>query len=135
MTKLNNKGWGLGIFLVFIAVFFLAIIMITYIANKNGMGARPIDKTTNDNSIIKTYKEYEILVKEKAIEYQETNYPNIAEGDSFYVNVKKLGVNSKITNKCSGYVKLGKENNIYIYEPYLKCGGYKTNGYISDLDN
>ena len=39
LRRLNNKGWGLSTFLGFIVVFFFMILLITYIANKNGIGS------------------------------------------------------------------------------------------------
>lgn len=134
MKNLNNEGWGLGIFLVFIGVFFIALILITVIANKNGMDAESRPEYPKNEELI-NYKQYEIIVKEEGIKYQEQNYPRIADGDSFYINIKKLDLDSEIIRKCTGYIKLGKNNNIYIYEPYLKCGSYKTDGYINSLDN
>lgn len=134
MKRLNNKGWGLSVFLIYIAVFFIAIIIITYIANRNGLGADVGANTIIENPFLKTYKQYEITVKESAMVYQERNYPNIKNGDSFYVNIDKLNLSNDITTRCSGYVELGKKDDIYIYNPYIKCGTYKTAGYISDFD-
>ncbi len=133
MLKLDNKGWGLGVFLVFIGVFFVAIILITYVANKNGMGSGNNYYFEDNNTLLKSYKEYELIVKERAIVYQEQNYPYIDDGDIFYININKLDVSDKIKSDCDGYAKIGKENGIYIYEPYLMCGNYKTSGYVNDL--
>ena len=32
--KLNNKGWGLGTFLIFLLVFFLFLLLITVLVNQ-----------------------------------------------------------------------------------------------------
>ena len=133
MLGLNNKGWGLGVFLVFIGVFFVAIILVTYVANKNGMGSGTNYYFENNNTLLKKYKEYETIIKERAIVYQEQNYSFIDDGDIFYVNINKLDVSDTIKSDCDGYAKIGKENGIYIYEPYLKCGNYTSNGYLNNL--
>ena len=132
--KLNNEGWGLSVLLAFIGVFFVAILLVSYISNKYGLG--PND-TTNpiNNSLLETYKGYETEVKSAAIRYQEEHYSNIQNDDSFYVNITKLDISNKILNSCTGYAKFGRSNNIYYYEPYLSCGNYKTSGYINGLGN
>ena len=37
MRKLNNKGWGLGVLLVFLVIFFIAIIIISVSASNMGI--------------------------------------------------------------------------------------------------
>lgn len=134
MKKINNKGWGLTVFLVFIFIFFFTILLVAYLANKNGIGPQDTNNNYNNLNTV-NYKEYENIVREKAIIYQEVHYPEISEGDSFYVNIRKLEIDSKIKNSCTGYVKLGKSLLNYTYEPYLNCGSYVTNGYDADFDN
>ena len=119
--------------MAFIFVFFVAILLITYVANKNGMGSNSNYIFENNNSLIITYKEYEAIVKERAISYQEQNYPFIADGDTFYININRFDLPEKIKNSCDGYAKIGKENEVFIYEPYLKCGSYITSGYVDGL--
>ena len=131
--KLNNEGWGLSVLLAFIGVFFVAILLVSYISNKYGLG--PTDTTAPvNNSLLETNKGYETEVKSAAIRYQEQHYPNIQNNDSFYVNIKNLDISGKIVDSCTGYAKYGRSNDIYFYEPYLSCGNYKTSGYISGLD-
>ena len=131
--KLNNKGWGLSIFLVFIVVFFIAIIIIAHISKQYGYG--PVEEPHITNTLLQRYKSYETEVKESAIRYQEYNYPTMQNGDGFIVNIKNLDIKSEITYTCTGYVKYGITSDIYYYEPYLHCGNYKTAGYSSTLDN
>ena len=38
MKKLNNKGWGLSTFIAFIVFFFFVILLVTFVADKAGMG-------------------------------------------------------------------------------------------------
>lgn len=134
MKKLDNRGWGLSLFLTFIGVFFVAIILVAHLSTKYGIGPTNTDTSSKNNSIIQEYKEYEMLVKEASVKYQEHHYPIIDNGDSFYVNIDKLDIDKDILNKCSGYVEFGMNNDIYYYSPYLHCGNYKTSGYISSLD-
>lgn len=37
MKKLNNKGWGLGVMLAFMAIFFLAILIISILSARYGL--------------------------------------------------------------------------------------------------
>ena len=134
MKKLDNKGWGLVVFLIFIFIFFFTILLISFLANKNGIG--PQDTNNNYNNIdTKDYTQFETKVKISAMKYQEMNYPNIENGDIFYINISKLELSDEIKNSCTGYVKLGKVNGNYIYEPYLSCDNYTTSGYTRALDN
>lgn len=132
--KLNNKGWGLSVLLAFIGVFFVAIILISYLSNKYGYGPTNTSSTNPTNTLVEKYRGYETEVKEAAVKYQEEHYPNIDNGDQFYINISKLNIGSYIKSSCTGYVKYGKTNDLFYYDPYLKCGDYETNGYISDFD-
>ncbi len=38
MKQLNQRGWGLGAFIAFLVVFFLAIIVVTILSNAMGIG-------------------------------------------------------------------------------------------------
>jgi len=134
MKRLNEHGWGLNVMLAFISVFFIAIIMIAYLSNLNGLGPSSNNDNSVDKNFVNQYKNYESAIKNEAIKYQEEKYPYIVDGDSFYVNIKKLSDNDEILQTCSGYVEFGRENNVYYYKPYLNCGSYKTNGYVSSLD-
>ncbi len=134
MKKLNQEGWGLSTFMALIAIIFIAIILVAHLSNKYGMGPTQMDSSTKGNEMLEKYKEYETMVKESSVKYQENYYPNIESGDSFYVNINKLDISENIINDCTGYVEFGIKDKIYYYSPYLKCNNYKTSGYISSLD-
>jgi len=36
--KLNNGGWGLGVFIAYLCMFFLVLLLIAYLANGLGNG-------------------------------------------------------------------------------------------------
>lgn len=138
MKRLNNNGWGLGIFITFICVFFIAIIMIIYVSNKYNIGIENVNKY-DDKGIVEDsnkdlYESYEKEVKEAAIMYQEKNYPNISNGEMFYTNILNLNISSKIYDSCTGYVEFSKKNDIYYYIPFLDCGSYKSQGYNLKYD-
>ena len=120
MKKLNQEGWGLSTFLSFIAIIFIAILLVAHLSNKYGMGPTGTDNSSKGNEFLE--------------KYQESHYPNIDNGDTFYVNINKLSVEEKILEECTGYVEFGIRDEIYYYSPYLKCGTYKTKGYIKNLD-
>lgn len=134
MKKLNQEGWGLSTFLSFIAIIFIAILLVAHLSNKYGMGPTGTDNSSKGNEFLEKYQNYETIVKESSVKYQESHYPNIDNGDTFYVNINKLSIEEKILEECTGYVEFGIKDEIYYYSPYLKCGTYKTKGYIKNLD-
>ena len=129
MKSLNNKGWGLGSFIIFICIFMFSILLVAVLANKNGIGPDSENIMKTDNELIEQYHNYEQLVKEASIRYQEENYPYISDGDSFNVNINRLDIPNEIQKKCSGYAIVEKKEEVYIYSPYIKCGNYSTEGY------
>lgn len=138
MNKLNNNGWGLGVFIAFIGVFFVAIIMIVYVSNKYNVGIEKINVGNTSEKVNTTfeqkYEEYEKQIKEKSILYQESNYPNILNDEVFYTSINNLDLSEKILKECTGYVEFKKSDNIYYYSPYIDCGTYKTNNYNPNLN-
>lgn len=134
MTKLDNKGWGLGVFLLYLSIFLAAIILVSYIANKNNLGSEST-RVNNDNQVFKRYRQYELEVESVARHYQVQNYPTINEGEDIYININRMNVDNEILDRCSGYVKISNNEGTYSYNPYLRCGTYRTNGYSSSLDN
>jgi len=134
MKKINNQGWGLAIFIVYMSIFFIAIVLVSYIANKNNLGADSTIQTGIDEYTLRQYKSYENEVKNVAIAYQKKNYSNMNDGDSIYVNINKINVSSNILDRCSGYVKIANDRGIYSATPYLRCGSYRSSGYLSNYD-
>ena len=96
MKKLNQEGWGLSTFLSFIAIIFIAILLVAHLSNKYGMGPTGTDNSSKGNEFLEKYQNYETIVKESSVKYQESHYPNIDNGDTFYVNINKLSVEEKI---------------------------------------
>ena len=89
MKKLNQEGWGLSTFLSFIAIIFIAILLVAHLSNKYGMGPTETDNSSKGNEFLEKYQNYETIVKESSVKYQESHYPNIDNGDTFYVNINK----------------------------------------------
>lgn len=135
MKNIDNKGWGLAIFVAYIGIFFGAILLVSYIADKNNLGADGNIQMTSDKTLIQQYKEYEREVKSIAESYQKEKYPEIKNEDSIYININKLDIRDTILHRCTGYVIISNKNGIYSTEPYIKCGSYRTSGYSSNLDN
>ncbi len=52
MKKLNERGWGLGAFIAFLVVFFLAIIAVTILSNTMGIGGSHSPNRTVQSEII-----------------------------------------------------------------------------------
>lgn len=153
MYKLNNRGWGLGVMLVFICVFLIAIIFIAIQAKEYGLAGdnsfatpiptkTPVVSATPDVSANKeSYERLEERSEEAGRVYKETYYKSLLDGDSVYVTIKKLVSNSYLEqlrdltgNVCSGYVKItgGEE---FQYDAYIKCKDYETSGYLDYLDH
>ena len=144
--KLNNRGWGLQMMLVFCLIFIFALIISAVIIEKS---LKPnINKPINPNIPTeinkKDYQKIEAQMRDSAKLYQEKYYPNITDNDEYIVTLKTLHENNyinqvidpnKTTTVCSGYVIFIKQNNVLNYKPYLKCGSsYTTNGYLDRLD-
>ena len=129
MYKLNNRGWGLGVFLVYMFVFILAIFIITVLINKNGLGSNSENIMTTEEERTLEYEKYEQIVRDSAIDYREENYPYISDEEEFKINITLLDIPNEITRKCEGYVIIEKNSEGYNYSPYLKCGSYNTPGY------
>jgi len=127
MIKLNNKGWGLTTFLVYLFIFLFAIILVAILVNKNGIGPDSESILMPEDELIEKYHGYERIVRDSAITYQEENYPYLSNGDRYVVDIERLDIPSEITKKCSGNVVIEKNNDVYSYKPYLNCGSYQTN--------
>lgn len=131
---MNNKGLGLGAMLGFLAILFLGLLYSYALYNK-AFG-------DNSNEAIEYYYEKENELKEVAKNYINNYYPNLEASNQVVVTLKTLtaydyidginGYNNK--DACSGYVVIEKNDQDVTYEPYLKCGQYQTNGYLSNLD-
>lgn len=140
MKKLNNHGWGLGMLLVFIVIFLLAILIITIQANKLGIAGHEqfytphptieedVDSTETENR--QEYTSYALLesaVKESAAVYREKYYASIPKGDSIRVDFTHLIEDGLLKEPyvngvhCDGYVIISHEEN-YAYHVFYQCG-------------
>ena len=52
MKKIDNKGWGLSTFIAFLVLFFFVIILVAYVADKEGMGSDGGYDDEEDNVMI-----------------------------------------------------------------------------------
>ena len=83
------------------------------------------------------------MLEEKTRLYVEDLYENLYENDPLYIKVSSLKAHGYIdelndldgVNKCSGYTRVEKISNNVIYNSYISCNNYVTNGYMSRFDN
>ena len=123
-------------FIAFICVFLVAIIIISVIAKSTGLSPDNNGNVpNNNNSDNSVYKNYEVNVEDAARIYYNNNSDVLSDGESVIISISKLSINSKITNNCTGYVRLTDRSGTVAYAPYLSCGAYKTSGYVEEFDN
>lgn len=150
MLKLNNRGWGLSVMLASLTLLLGALLVVVIMSNKfnymlentNSSGGYTsgsntiLDDSISNNKNINNvdnnslYYNYEEIIKHNSTIYKENSYPNINEGERFYININNLDISSEIKNNCSGYVVITKDNS----KPFIKCGNYQSKGYLSELD-
>lgn len=151
MYKLNQKGWGLSLFIIFLAVFFIAIILISIGAEKMGIGSHPNIPSTPistpsetrhyTDAEIKQAMEFESTIKEATNKYLLEVYGGQWSEDRKVITVTRLIENrylesfSVAGNNCHGYVKVESIGGTLSYTPYVSCGDvYTTMGYDYALD-
>ena len=148
MTKLNNRGWGLGALIAGIGVFALSLLIIAILVHN---GAQVLEPTYNGNNDLNNeYNNYDYTTLEDKVSYAADMYvskkynENVEEDTLVTVTLKKLQKEDFLDNiydlkdthkKCSGYVTFYKKNGKYNYEPYINCKNYKTNGYNERYDD
>lgn len=150
MTKLNNKGWGMGTFIIGIGVFAIALLVVVILVHNGAKVLEPKNKGNNDlnneyDNIEYDYTELEDKVVEAADKYVVQKYgENFDEDTLITVTVKKLQKENFLDNiydlknnskKCSGYVTFYKKNNKFYFEPYINCKNYQTKGYEERFDD
>ena len=59
MRKIDNSGWGLIMFILFMAIFFVSIITVIYMINNFNEGLSPRRSEGVSYSQYETYKRYE----------------------------------------------------------------------------
>lgn len=151
--KLNNKGWGLFVFLGFVLVFVAFLLIAGVNAYKLGLseddptiqfGPNNNSNTENKNNKEEKvpgrekYEDLEEKIIESSANYRRAYYSNLLNGDSVYVTFKTLIDYNYLSNSgdCSGYVKIyHSSGDDYQYTVYFKCPDYVSGGYLEDLDN
>ena len=135
---MNNQGWGLRIMLFFCIILISFIFVAAFIVNKNFESIAP----KNEYEEKYNYFDLEVKMVNATKKYMNDNYTNIVSDIEIPVKLKTLisknylaPIKDYYTKKeCNGYVIFIRKNNNIEYDPYLKCDGYKTNGYDSIYD-
>lgn len=160
MLKLNNHGWGLGTFIVFIVVFIIAIILITIgairlgISSKDDVSTLPVTQASpsptassntgsednSDNNYIALVNNYQEQLVDVMKDYIKTQQVVIIDQDSLTITVVSLVKDNYINkleingNVCTGYVTVTSNGN-YDYKSFLNCGEeYVSDSYDGNLD-
>lgn len=140
MKRLDNKGWGLNEFLMFILAFFICLVIVIILCNQlmNKENTMPIVDPiiSGDKTDIGDYIELEDRITEQAKLYNnsETEDTVIIKLNNLVKNgyIKKV-VDPKNNKECSGYVVYNGQNKEY--KTYLSCpGNYQTSDYNKDLE-
>lgn len=161
MLKLNNKGWGFSAFIAFIAVFFIAIILISIgairlgISSKQDVSKLPVtevsprpthnptssDLSTNIDDYTDVINNYKNQLIDGTKSYIKDTNTSIALADTFTITVVALVRDNYISkleikgNTCTGYVTVFNNSGTYEYKSLLSCGnGYVTESYDAALD-
>lgn len=138
---MNKNGWGLRVELLIILMFLICLVIAVIGLNRLGLlGYNEnaiIDNGTNNES----YSDLENKLVSATKEYFSGYLNRELEEDVLYVRSSSLyytGYLKKLYdekgNECSGYVQILKVGEGVIYRPYLKCKGYKTDGYDGAQD-
>ena len=120
MIKLNQKGWGILPFLIFMSVFFVSILVVIYMINNFDNKVSPRQNEEISYTGYDTYKKYERIIKKSL---DKDFYSNV-------VNISELAISNAIKSQCLGYALY--DDNKDDYDVYLKCNNYKTLGFSND---
>lgn len=138
--KLNNRGWGLGVFLGFLAMFIFCIMVAGINSYRLGLSLENnniyFDETVENNNE-SNKKSLESRIISASMNYKRNNYSNMSNGQTVIVKISKLKDNNYISSSdgCSGYVEIKNNNGDENYNVYLKCDNYITEGYNSEFDD
>ncbi len=144
---MNKKGWTLVGELVVFLIIVIGLIYAVYGLGVLGL-IRNSDKPTPGvkpqliiSGRIVNYEVVEENLIEATRNYVYQKYNDSFNGDTIIVRVNTLiesGYISTIRDnknkKCSGYVKVNKNDYNLEYKPYLKCSNYISVGYENDYD-
>lgn len=140
---LDNRGWGAKDVMMTICVMAMAVIVTMFIYNKNFKTLFEGDKEKDSvPTAAYNYEKAEDTLEKAAKEYFEDNFDSDKVGEIPLMTVTsntlkdKDYLNDLEANDyaCTGYVNIKTSNGKTKYEPYVKCGNYKTEGYSSSLN-
>ena len=121
---MNKHGWGLRKELAFILLFVFCLLIAMVGLSQFGLTEDSSDKTS--------YKTLENKLTSAALEYYNDKY-NSASGDVVIIKFSTLKNNGYISKfedvnglECNGYTKIVNSD---VGVSYIRCFGYKTNGY------
>ncbi len=132
MKKLNQKGWGLGPFVILVCIILCAVLIVASLILKM-LGGR-LDINWKDATEKTNYKEIEERVESAGELYQKKYYSDILQGDRYVVTVNRLKQETFLPNdfSCNGYVEIIKNQEID-YKGYIKCKNYQSKDYQDRL--
>lgn len=126
---MNKYGWGLRKELAFILLFVFCLLIAMVGLSQFGLTEDSSDKTS--------YKTLENKLTSAALEYYKDKY-NPASGDVVIIKFSTLKNNGYISKfedvnglECNGYTKIVNSD---VGVSYIRCFGYKTNGYDSQYE-
>lgn len=144
MIKLDNRGWGSKDVMMIISVMIVAVIVTMFIYNKNFKTLFEGD-TEKDSLPTETYnyEKAETDLEVAAKEYYSDNFDKEKVGEIPLMTITSNTLTSKNYLKdfkandhvCTGYVHIKNNDGKITYEPYVKCGDYKTKGYTASLND
>lgn len=129
--KLNNKGWGIQVMMVFILILMICLVIIATLINSN------FKELTNTNSSKSfDYKKLEQQMTDACEKYISIKNVQLENDDTYKITLNKLQNENLISeirddfSKCTGYSVIEKKNNKTFCTSYIKCGNnYKTKNY------
>lgn len=140
--RIEQNGWGLRAELLFVLLFLFCMVIVVVGLNRFGLlGYNPdsILEKTDDQTF--DYEPLERSLISGAKEYISEYYSDGFNEDSIivrYVTLRNYSYISKLVDgdkkECSGYVVVNNIEGNVLYNPYLKCKKYKTDGYDSTND-
>lgn len=126
---MNKHGWGLRKELAFILLFVFCLLIAMVGLSQFGLTEDSSDKTS--------YKTLENKLTSAALEYYKDKYNSVSEDVVIikFSTLKNNGYISKFEDvnglECNGYTKIVNSD---VGVSYIRCFGYKTNGYDSQYE-
>jgi len=139
---LNNKGWGTKDVMMTICVMAIAVLTTMIIYNRNFKDL--FEGTSNKESVPTieyNYVKAENQIENAAKDYCKERFQNIEDIPLMSLSYKFLKEKGYIESldandeSCNGYVTIKSQNGKIIYDPYIKCENYRTEGYTASLNS